>query len=100
MFSPATREAHSTQSQKRIRMKLSSWGKGRERLVLAFLLTILVVQFLPLVSYAQNLGAAPATGQAVQGQTAAPPEGTPLKRVNWVGKVIAAVRPAMGLGIG
>lgn len=55
-------------------MKSSSWGKKRQRFVLAFLLTILVIQFFPLVSYAQNLGAAPATGQAVQGQTAAQPE--------------------------
>ncbi len=35
-------------------MKLSSWGKGRRRFVLAFLLTILVVQFFPLISYAQT----------------------------------------------
>src|SRR5258707_4250578 len=99
MFSPATREAHSTQSQKRIRMKLSSWGKGRERLVLAFLLTILVVQFLPLVSYAQNLGAAPATGQAVQGQTPAQPEGTVLNLVNWVGNLNASGRATLAAGM-
>src|SRR5258707_14880444 len=99
MFSPATREAHSTQSRKRIRMKLSSWGKRRQRLVLAFLLTILVVQVFPLVSYAQNLGAAPATGQAVQGQTAAQPEGTVLNLVNWVGNVIAPVGAALAVGM-
>ena len=78
MFSPATREIHSTQSQKRIRMKLSSWGKRRQRFILAFLLTILVIQFFPLISYAQNLGSQPATSQAVQGQTAAQSEGTVL----------------------
>jgi len=78
-------------------MKLSSWGKGRQRLVLAFLLTILVIQCLPLVSYAQNLGAAPATGQAVQGQTAAQPEGTVLNLVNWVGNVIAPVGAALAV---
>ena len=52
-------------------MKLSSWEKRRQRFVQVFLLTILVFQFFPFISYAQNLGAAPATGQAVQGQTAA-----------------------------
>jgi hypothetical protein len=78
-------------------MKLSSWGKGRQRLVLAFLLSILVIQCLPLVSYAQNLGAAPATGQAVQGQTAAQPEGTVLNLVNWVGNVIAPVGAALAV---
>jgi hypothetical protein len=78
-------------------MKLSSWGKGRQRLVLAFLLSILVIQCLPLVSSAQNLGAAPATGQAVQGQTAAQPEGTVLNLVNWVGNVIAPVGAALAV---
>src|SRR5882724_10609047 len=99
MFSPATRELHSTGpgSQKRNCMKLSSWGKRRQRIVLAFLLTTLVIQFFPLVSYAQNLGAAPATGQAVQGQTAAQPEGTVLNLVNWVCNVIAPVGAALAV---
>jgi len=44
-----------------------------------------------LVSYAQNLGQQPATGQAVQGQTAAQPEGAVLNLVNWDGNVIAPV---------
>jgi hypothetical protein len=48
-------------------------------------------QVSPLVSYAQNLGTQPATGQAVQGQTAAQPEGTVLNLVNWVGNVISPV---------
>ena len=82
-------------------MKLSSWGKGRRRFVLAFLLTILVVQFFPLISYAQtscpDLGTQPATGQAVQGQTAAQPEGTVLNLVNWVGNVIAPVGAALAV---
>jgi hypothetical protein len=38
----------------------------------------------PAASVAQNLGTAPATGQAVQGQTAAQPEGAFLNLVNWV----------------
>jgi hypothetical protein len=72
-------------------MDLRNRGKARTRLALAFLLTIVVVQLFPLISYAQNLGTAPATGQAVQGQTAAQPEGTVLNLVNWVGNVIAPV---------
>ena len=76
-------------------MKLSSWGKRRQRLVLAFLLTIVAMQIFPLISYAQNLGGAPATGKAVLGQTAAQPEGTVLNLVNWVGNVIAPVGAAL-----
>ena len=45
----------------------------------------------PAASVAQNLGAAPATGQAVQGQTAAQPEGAFLNAVNWVCNVICPV---------
>ena len=78
-------------------MKLSSWGKRRQRFVLAFLLSILVIQVFPLVSYAQNLGGAPATGKAVLGQTAAQPEGTLLNLVNWVGNVIAPVGAALAV---
>jgi len=64
-------------------MNLWSRGEARTCLALASLLTILFVQFFPLVSYAQNLGQQPATGQAVQGQTAAQPEGAVLNLVNW-----------------
>src|ERR1700747_284669 len=45
----------------------------------------------PAASIAQNLGAAPATGQAVQGQTASQPEGAFLNLVNWVCNVICPV---------
>ena len=45
----------------------------------------------PAASVAQNLGAAPATGQAVQGQTAAQPEGAFLNAVNWLCNVICPV---------
>jgi len=41
--------------------------------------------------WAQNLGAAPATNVAVQGQTGAQPEGAFLNFINWVGNVIAPV---------
>ena len=72
-------------------MKLRNFGEVRTRLALTFLLAILIAQFFPLISYAQNLGKTPATGQAVQGETAAQPEGTVLNLVNWVGNVIAPV---------
>ena len=78
-------------------MKLSSWRARRQRFALVFLLAIVVVQFFPLISYAQNLGHQPATGQAVQGQTAAQPEGTVLNLVNWVGNVIAPVGAALAV---
>ena len=45
----------------------------------------------PAASVAQNLGTAPATGQGVQGQTAAQPEGAFLNAVNWVCNVICPV---------
>jgi hypothetical protein len=40
---------------------------------------------------AQNLGAAPQTNIAVQGQTGAQPEGAFLNFVNWIANVIAPV---------
>ncbi len=51
---------------------------------LAFLV---VAQF----AWAQNLGSAPASNVAVQGQTGAQPEGAFLNFINWVGNVIAPV---------
>jgi hypothetical protein len=45
----------------------------------------------PAASVAQNLGQAPAVGQAVQGQTAAQPEGAFLNLVNWTCNVICPV---------
>jgi hypothetical protein len=45
----------------------------------------------PAASVAQNLGSTPATGKAVQGQTAAQPEGAILNVVNWVCNVICPV---------
>ncbi len=68
----------------------------RHRSALACLLAVVLLQLLP-ICYGQNLGAAPATGQAVQGQTAAQPEGTVLNLVNWVGNVIAPVGAALAV---
>jgi hypothetical protein len=78
-------------------MKLSSWGAMRMRLALVYLLALVSFQLLPLMSYAQNLGQQPATGQAVQGQTAAQPEGAVLNLVNWIGNVIAPVGAALAV---
>ena len=68
----------------------------RRQLALACLVAIVLLQLLP-ICYGQNLGAAPATGQAVQGQTAAQPEGTVLNLVNWVGNVIAPIGAALAV---
>jgi hypothetical protein len=63
--------------------------------VTLFLFFIFLFQLSPLFMQAQNLGGAPATGKAVQGQTASQPEGAFLNLVNWVGNVIAPVGAAL-----
>ena len=78
-------------------MRLSDWRNRRRRFALVYLLAMVSFQLLPLGSYAQNLGTQPATGQAVQGQTAAQPEGTVLNLVNWVGNVIAPIGAALAV---
>ena len=60
-----------------------------------FLFLIILLQFSPLLVQAQNLGGTPATNKAVQGQTAAQPEGAFLNLVNCVGNVIAPVGAAL-----
>lgn len=59
-----------------------------KRVIVALALCLVVVQS---VAIAQNLGAAPQTNVAVQGQTGAQPEGAFLNFVNWIGNVIAPV---------
>jgi hypothetical protein len=78
-------------------MRLGCCRNSRHVLALAVLLAIASLQLLPLMTYAQNLGQQPATGQAVQGQTAAQPEGTVLNLVNWVGNVISPVGAALAV---
>jgi len=78
-------------------MRFSSWGARRRQLALIYLLAIVSLQIFSLMSYGQNLGQQPATGQAVQGQTAAQPEGAVLNLVNWVGNVIAPVGAALAV---
>jgi len=65
---------------------LNTW---RRALPVALILALLVVTEAGLI--AQNLGSAPQTNVAVQGQTGAQPEGTWLNLINWVGNVIAPV---------
>ena len=77
-------------------MQVTNWV-DRRRLAAAFLAAIFVLHFTPLILRAQNLGAQPATGQAVQGQTAAQPEGAVLNLVNWVGNVIAPIGAALAV---
>ena len=79
------------------RMKPLSSGATRVRLALVYLLAIVSFQVFPLIAQAQNLGQQPATGQAVQGQTAAQPEGAVLNLVNWIGNVIAPVGAALAV---
>lgn len=78
-------------------MKVLNYKDTRYLLALAGLLAVVCLQLFPLMSYAQNLGQQPATGQAVQGETAAQPEGTVLNLVNWVGNVIAPVGAALAV---
>jgi len=68
-------------------------ARGFERHLQAFTLACIIgtTALAPAVSVAQNLGNTPATGRAVQGQTAAQPEGAFLNLVNWVCNVICPV---------
>ena len=67
-------------------------------LTLAAILMLMVSTNIVLV--AQNLGGAPQTNVAVQGQTGAQPEGAFLNLVNWIGNVIAPVGAALAIAGG
>ena len=69
--------------------------RSSARIAAAFLFFIVLLQLSPVLIQAQNLGGAPATNKAVQGQTAAQPEGAFLNLVNWIGNVIAPVGAAL-----
>ena len=70
------------------------------RIILRFALCLMLIgQVAPLAVQAQNLGKAPAFGQAVQGQQATTVEGTVLNIVNWGCNVIAPVVGIACLGI-
>jgi hypothetical protein len=68
-------------------MKIQSEAKERTIFAMIALALLVVGQFV----WAQNLGSAPASNVAVQGQTGAQPEGAFLNFINWVGNVIAPV---------
>jgi hypothetical protein len=76
-------------------MKFMDVDDKRRRAVLLILYTLLACELTLGVAMAQNLGSQPAVNKAVQGQTAAQPEGAFLNLVNWVGNVIAPVGAAL-----
>src|SRR6266700_4844289 len=69
------------------------WRKSFTKPVLwAAICMLAVTPALPsAMLWAQNLGSTPQTNVAVQGQTAAQPEGAFLNFINWIGNVIAPV---------
>ena len=69
----------------------------RQRAALVLAVAILFLASANAVLLAQNLGAAPQTNVAVQGQTGAQPEGAFLNLVNWIGNVIAPVGAALAI---
>jgi phosphatidylglycerophosphate synthase len=68
-------------------MRFQPETRGKTVVTFVALALVLIGQFL----WAQNLGSAPASNVAVQGQTGAQPEGAFLNFINWVGNVIAPV---------
>lgn len=76
-------------------MQLLSSPQPSVRVAAIFLFLIVLLQASPVLLRAQNLGGTPATNKAVQGQTAAQPEGAFLNLVNWIGNVIAPVGAAL-----
>lgn len=76
-------------------MKFLKFKKSSNQLTTLLLLLIVLAQFAPLLVHAQNLGGTPQVNKAVQGQTAAQPEGAFLNLVNWIGNVMAPVGAAL-----
>jgi phosphatidylglycerophosphate synthase len=68
-------------------MRLQPDGTIKTLTAVVALVLMVIGQFL----WAQNLGSAPASNVAVQGQSGAQPEGAFLNFINWVGNVIAPV---------
>ncbi len=68
-------------------MRFQPETRGKTVVALVALALVVIGQLL----WAQNLGSAPASNVAVQGQTGAQPEGAFLNFINWVGNVIAPV---------
>jgi hypothetical protein len=68
-------------------MKFQTDHTWKKPLIVLAIMLLVIGQFV----VAQNLGSAPATNVAVQGETAAQPEGAFLNFINWVGNVISPV---------
>jgi hypothetical protein len=68
-------------------MRFQPEAKGKTVVALLALALVVIGQFL----WAQNLGNAPASNVAVQGESGAQPEGAFLNFINWIGNVIAPV---------
>jgi len=79
----------------RIQMKVAGCEVARAQITAACLVFILLIGPFTTAAYAQNLGGTPQLNRAVQGQTAAQPEGAFLNLVNWVGNVICPVGAAL-----
>lgn len=76
-------------------MKLGRFQTFHGQFLAAAILAMALLQACAIAVHAQNLGQQPAVNKAVQGETAAQPEGTLLNVVNWVGNVIA---PLLAVG--
>lgn len=74
--------------------------KGRRAAGLLLIAVLCLVVSAQSIALAQNLGAAPQTNVAVQGQTGAQPEGAFLNLVNWIGNVIAPVGAGLAIVAG
>lgn len=74
--------------------------KCRPRTALLFAAILVALTTAAIYLNAQNLGAAPQTNVAVQGQTGAQPEGAFLNLVNWIGNVIAPVGAGLAIAGG
>jgi hypothetical protein len=68
-------------------MKVKVSEAWKRALAVSAICFVLASQFV----WAQNLGQQPQTNVAVQGETAAQPEGAFLNFINWIGNVIAPV---------
>jgi hypothetical protein len=95
IFKLTTRHKSDAGCQELAVMKFINLNTRRERVLAVFLFALLFLQVAMPLAYAQNLGGQPATNKAVQGQTAAQPEGTFLNLVNWIGNVICPVGAAL-----
>jgi phosphatidylglycerophosphate synthase len=76
-----------TQEGRSLLMRFEPSARGKTLFAFLAIALLGIEQFM----WAQNLGSAPASNVAVQGQTGAQPEGAFLNFINWVGNVIAPV---------